>query len=145
MIREARAGDMAAITRVRTSVIENHLSLTQMAERGITPEGIAADIEAGHLGAWVAEDGGEIVAFAMADRRDGGLFALFTAPGHEARGHGARLLETALTWLKAQGHDEAWLSTGRGTRAARFYARRGWIPCGDNLHDGEDVIYRKDL
>jgi len=42
------------------SVCENHLSVEQMATRAITPAGIIADMEAGHLCTWVAEaDGGE--------------------------------------------------------------------------------------
>lgn len=55
MIREGRASDMPGITHVRTAVRENHLSNEQMAERGITQEGVAAEIEAGHLGCWIAE------------------------------------------------------------------------------------------
>lgn len=145
VIRLARTADMPAITRIRTSVGENHLSLDEMARRGITPQGIIADIAAGHLGAWVAEEAGEVVAFAMADQRDGSIFALFTAPGHEARGHGARLLDQAMAWLKSQGHAEAWLSTGRATRAARFYAKRGWMRDGGNPTGDEDVIYRRPI
>ncbi len=63
MIREGRTADMSQITHVRTSVRENHLSVEQMAERGITLEGIVADLAAGHLGCWVAEDEGRVVAF----------------------------------------------------------------------------------
>ena len=44
---------MAEITRLRTSVKENHLSVEEMAERGITPAGILADLRTGDLGGWV--------------------------------------------------------------------------------------------
>ena len=88
MIRPASADDLPAITHVRISVIENHMSVAQMAERGITPDRVLADMAAGDLGAWVAEEDGEIVAFAMADRRDASIFALFTLPGKKAAASG---------------------------------------------------------
>ena len=144
-IRRAMPGDLAAITVVRTAVEENHLSMAQMAERGITRERIVSELNSGALGGWVAEDSGRIVAFSMAYRDDAQIFALFTLPGFERKGWGARLLEEALAWLKANGHSEAWLSTGRGTVAQRFYERRGWQVIGDDPDDSEDVVLRKML
>lgn len=41
-VREARKADIGEIFAIRTSVAENHLSLKQLAEMGITPESIAA-------------------------------------------------------------------------------------------------------
>jgi len=144
-IRKAAPDDLAAITIVRTSVKENHLSVVQMAERGITAERIIGELKSGRLGGWVAEDRGRIVAFSMANRDDGNIFALFTLPGFERRGHGARLLDEGLAWLKRHGHSEAWLSTGRDTVAQSFYERRGWRVTGDDPNDSEDVLLRKDL
>src|SRR5437773_9771324 len=46
MIRKARPEDLPAITQVRISVTENHLSVEQMAERGITPESVIAEMAA---------------------------------------------------------------------------------------------------
>src|SRR5262245_58480878 len=100
MIRPMRPDDIAAVTLVRTSVRENHLSVEGMAERGITAERIITELTLDALGGWVAEAAGEIVAFSMADKRDGQLFALFTKPGHERRGYGAALLAEAETWLE---------------------------------------------
>jgi GNAT superfamily N-acetyltransferase len=116
-----------------------------MADRGITPERIIADLTCGRLGGWVAEDEGSIVAFAMAYGDDGQIFALFTLPGFERRGHGQRLLDEALAWLRDNGHSEAWLSTGRGTVAQSFYERRGWRIIGDDPDDSEDIVLRKAL
>ena len=145
MIRKARPEDMPAITDVRISVTENHLSVEQMAERGITPASIIAEMVAGHLGAWVAEEKGHIVAFAMADRRDASIFALFTRPGCEGRGHGSALLAEAEAWLAARGHREFWLSTARGSRADKFYARKGWTPADESPEEPDDIIFRKTL
>ena len=140
MIRRGQPSDMAEMTALRTSVAENHLSVEQMAGLGITPENIGADIEAGEMSCFVAKEGGRIVGFSMSDRRDGQIFALFTRPGCEGRGHGGRLLAAALGWLAARGHTRAWLTTAPGTRAERFYLLKGWQPAGTT---GEgDVILR---
>src|SRR5262245_51373854 len=129
IIREATAADMDGISRVRTSVRENLLTAAQLAERGITNASVAASLLT-HRRGWVAQRGREIVAFSMADRRDGSLFALFVLPGYEGRGLGSRLLELAVQWLWDNGTEIAWLTTGPDTRAAGFYARRNWIEAG---------------
>ncbi len=137
---------MDAITHVRTSVTENHLSVAQMAEIGITPEAIIADMTAGHLGCFVAEEHGGIVGFSMADSRDGGLFALFVLPDHEGKGHGRALLAAAESWLAARGITEAWLSTGPETKAFAFYQRQGWVVTAETAgHFATDAVLRKKL
>ena len=68
MIRNGRPDDIGAISHVRTSVTENHLSTEQLAEIGITPHSILEGIAAGQLGCWVAEEEGVVVAFAMAGK-----------------------------------------------------------------------------
>jgi GNAT superfamily N-acetyltransferase len=143
MIRPITAHDMAEITRLRTSVKENHLSVEQMAERGITPVGILAELDAGDLGGWLEEENGEILGFSMANRSDGQIFALFTKPGCEGRGVGTRLLDVATQWLAERGHDEAWLSTDVNSIAASFYANRGWRR--GEMKDHEDVYFRLSL
>jgi GNAT superfamily N-acetyltransferase len=145
MIREGQPEDMDEITRVRTSVVENHLSIEGMAELGITRHGIIADMKAGHYGCWVAEEHGRIVAFSMADRRNASIFALFTLPGMEGKGFGTRLLAEAEKWLIDHGITEVWLSTGRGTVAEEFYARRGWTATDEAAKDPGDIVFRKRL
>ena len=143
MIRAARAVDLPAMTHVRISVIENHMSVAQMAERGITPARVLADMAAGDLGAWVVEEDGEIVAFAMADRRDASIFALFTLPGKVGRGYGSALLARAEAWLVEMGLSDAWLTTTTGSRAADFYALKGWRATEEG--DPGDTFFRKTL
>ena len=100
MIRPIQPADMDAVTRVRTAVSENHMSVAEMAGRGITPAIVLAELASGELGGWLVEEGGEVVAFSMARHSDGSIFALFTAPGHEGKGHGSALLAAALAWLR---------------------------------------------
>jgi GNAT superfamily N-acetyltransferase len=136
---------MDRILLVRTSVIENHMSAERMAAHGITRQSVLEELAAGELGGFVAEEGGEVVAFAMARRSDGSIFALFTLPGREGRGYGSALLDRCLDWLRQCGHREAWLSTGRGTRAEAFYRKRGWREEGQSAEFPEDAIFRLSL
>ena len=123
--REATGADLPGITRVRTSVIENALTIEQLEERGITEASVAASFLTDSKG-WVALQGDEMVAFSIADRATQSIFALFVLPGYEDRGIGSRLLDLALGWLWNNGAERVWLTTGAGTKAVRFYEKRGW-------------------
>ena len=105
MIRPGQIADLPAIMRIRTSVAENHLSVEQMVEIGITNDSIAAEMTDGDLGCWVAMDGGEITGFSMADRRDGSIFALFMDANHEGKGHGSALLAACLLYTSPSPRD----------------------------------------
>lgn len=129
VVREARGTDLPGISRVRTSVTENLLTREQLDQRGITEASVAASFLADSKG-WVALSGDEVVAFAIADRASRSIFALFVLPQFEGRGLGSRLFDLALDWLWDNGADLVWLTTGPGTKAARFYERRGWVATG---------------
>jgi GNAT superfamily N-acetyltransferase len=129
IFREAAAADMPGISRVRTSVVENLLTIDQLEERGITEASVAASFLTDSKG-WVALQGEEIVAFSIADRSTQSIFALFVLPAYESRGIGSRLLDLALDWLWQNGVARVWLTTGPGTKAVRFYEKRGWMCTG---------------
>ena len=145
MIRAAILSDLPQITFVRTNVIENHLSVEDLARYGVTEESIASNMTAGFLGAWVAEQNNKIVAFAMADKRDGNIFALFTLPGYENRGLGTGLLSLCENWLRANGMKQANLDTARETTARTFYLNRGWKEISAKPGDPTSVIMLKEL
>ena len=135
LIRKAVPADLPRIHTIRMAVRENILR---------DPAKVtAADV------AWyreqaiflIAEDGGEIAGFACANHQTGLIWALFVDPAQEGRGHGRALLDAALAGLKAVGHAQAWLETGAGTRAERFYLRHGWCDRGRGL-DGQIVFTR---
>lgn len=130
VIREATGADMPGISRVRQSVVENAATPEGLAARGITNESVAASFLVDAKG-WVAEEAGEIVAFSIADRATRSIFALFVLPSHEGRGLGNQLLGNAVQWLWDNGATGLWLTTGPGTRAARFYTKRGWVYTGN--------------
>lgn len=146
MIREGRASDIGDVFRIRTNVRDNLLSVEQLTAIGITPSSILADVAAGDLGFWVAADDAIIAGFSMADRRNAEVFALFVDTACEGRGHGTALLAACESWLKSEGHEEARLGTGPGTRAHAFYLRRGWRLTGEKSgHFAEDDVFRKRL
>lgn len=133
-IRLAAEADIPAIFDVRTSVLENHISVEKMAEMGITTQTISQALS-NEPCIWVAEYDGHIVGFSMADAAQGCLFGLFTRPACEGQGIGSLLMERAEAFL-FQRHPSIWLGTEASTRAAGFYERRGWkrmqiMPGGD--------------
>ena len=117
--------DVEDIFNVRTSVSENHLSLEEMQEMGITQSTVNNMIEEGRC-AWVATDDDEVVGFSMILRETGSLFGLFVLPGYEGLGIGRRLTEIAEQALFKH-HEIAWLETDKNSRAARFYMQLGWV------------------
>jgi ribosomal protein S18 acetylase RimI-like enzyme len=141
-LREATAADLPGITRVRTSVRENLLTVEQLRARGVTEASVAASFLADAKG-WVAEQAGEVIAFAIADRASRSIFALFVLPDWEGRGLGSRLLDLALHGLRVNGARGVWLSTAPDTKAAGFYERRGWVATGGEASG--DTRYELDL
>ena len=123
-LRQARRDDVAAMQRVRMSVRENRLVSTTFGD-----DAYVEAIEITGRG-WVVEVDGDIVAFAVADARDGGIWALFVDPAHEGQGYGRRLHDAMVSWLRAQGFERLWLTTEAGTRAERFYLNAGWQRAG---------------
>ena len=124
VLRQAHAADVAAMHRVRLAVRENPLRSAIVTEADYVPY-----LER-HGRGWLVEADGAVQGFAIGDRRDGNIWALFVAPGAEGRGYGRRLHDTMLEWLAAQGCARVHLTTQAGTRAERFYERAGWRRSG---------------
>ena len=120
--------------RVRTAVRENHLSMTELAAMGITPEALCSAVQAEPC-AWVASEAGEVLGFAMVDLQAASLFAAFVLPAQEGRGIGRALIAACETALFAQ-HDVIWLETDGASRAADIYQGLGWRVTQD-LGDGD--------
>jgi GNAT superfamily N-acetyltransferase len=131
-IRRARREDVPRIAEIRFAVRENRL---------VDASTVPAELVHWFIdnpGIWLWDEAGEIKGFAAADTRDGSVWALFVDPKHESRGVGHALFEQACAVLRDAGHRSAWLRTGEGTRAERFYRKRGWIVTG--RHATGDVI-----
>jgi GNAT superfamily N-acetyltransferase len=138
MIRPATRADIPRLFEIRNSVGENRLSDPSV----VTEADAARFIESGALWVWQEADG-LITGFSAGDARDGTIWALFVAPGHEGKGIGRALLKTACDALRAAGHQTAMLTTAPGTRAERHYRADGWSDAGHN--DKGELILRKPL
>jgi GNAT superfamily N-acetyltransferase len=124
LIRAATPADIPAMHAIRLDVRENRLSDPGM----VTDASYRPYVAAGS--AWVAELPGGMAGFAVIDRPAGNVWALFVAPEAEGQGVGRTLHEAMLAWARQHGLARLWLSTSKGTRAERFYARAGWEMVG---------------
>jgi GNAT superfamily N-acetyltransferase len=116
--------------RVRLAVRENRLTSSAICEEHYVPQ-----ITVTGRG-WVVTEGGVVVAFAVGNREECNIWALFIDPLHERKGYGRRLHDVMVEWLFSHGVQCIWLSTDPGTRAQRFYEAAGWS-FRRILHDGE--------
>ncbi|WP_153100181.1 GNAT family N-acetyltransferase [Paraburkholderia hayleyella] len=138
-IRLARAADIDYIFEIRTSVKENHLSLAELSERGITHEAIQNAIASDDC-IWMAEAEGVPVGFAMADADEGSVFAVFVQPAWEGRGLGRLLMEKAEAFLFER-HETIWLETDGRSRASGFCTKLGWNSV--RSYDNGDLRFEK--
>jgi GNAT superfamily N-acetyltransferase len=132
-LRSANRDDLPRIYAVRHGTAEN---------RQTNPSSVTdADVlwymdEAIFL---VSEDDAGIQGFACADHQTGYVWALFVIDSAHGRGHGTALLNAVLGSLRRAGHRQAFLNTGTGTTAERYYLARGWQRMGINP-DGDMVM-----
>jgi GNAT superfamily N-acetyltransferase len=133
-IRRARRQDHARVTEIRNSVTENVLGDPSR----VTVEHYNWFCD--NPGVWLWEEDGAILGFSAADTRDGSIWALFIAPGHERRGIGRALFGKACDVLRQDGHRTAWLTTSPCTRAEGFYRAAGWKVIGTSPR-GELVFH----
>lgn len=135
VVRAMTPADVARITAIRMAVKENVLSDPSK----VTAEEVEWYVAKGH--SYVSEADGLVQGFAMANPQTGYVWALFVDPSREGRGHGRTLCEHICRKLAEAGHRQAFLTTGEGTRAERFYAAGGWRVTGSSL-SGELVFVR---
>ncbi|KIA79384.1 hypothetical protein QR66_16275 [Chromobacterium piscinae] len=143
-IRVANSEDVDDLFVIRTSVKENHLSIAEMAEVGITHETVPSMLKDPGRG-WVAECDGRAVAFSMADAEEATVFAMFVLPEYEGRGIGRLLMREAEAWLfHDKGCEEIWLSTDSDpqVRSNGFYRHLGWLAAGA-LDEGQTKFVKR--
>jgi GNAT superfamily N-acetyltransferase len=123
-LRQATNLDLPRISEVRHGTAENRLDDPSL----VTPAEVECYLnEAIFL---VSEDDAEIQGFARANHQTGYVWALFVIDGTQGRGHGTALLNKAIARLRKAGHRQAFLTTGRDTKAAAFYRSKGWTQTG---------------
>jgi len=124
-IRAAEIADIPAMHRIRLAVKENVLRNPLAVQEA---DYIPYLTEKGK--GWVAEVEHKIVGFAMVDLQGHDVWALFVDPGVEGQGVGRALHDLMLKWYFAKTDTPLHLGTEGGTRAEKFYRKRGWVEIG---------------
>jgi GNAT superfamily N-acetyltransferase len=132
-IRPATEADLPHISEVRHGTAENRLTDPSR----VTDAEVAWYLrEAIFL---VSEDKGGLQGFVCANHQTGHVWALFVIDGAQGRGHGTALLNEVIARFRKAGHRQAFLTTGKDTRAAAFYRAKGWRLTGIDMR-GEAVF-----
>lgn len=125
LYRPAAPADIPALTAVRFAVRENVLR-----NRALVTGADYQEYLTRRGRGWLAEAGGRVVGFAIADQQEHSVWALFVHPDFDRQGIGKNLLHRLLHWYFGQTNHPIWLSTAPGTRAEEFYRRQGWQDTG---------------
>ena len=139
-VRALATDDMDAIFRVRTSVVDNHLSLEELAELGLTPESVATMLREGDVSGWCALADDEVVGFSLATESTREVNALFVLPDQSGQGIGQALLDIAVCHLRRVAPGTVRLRTDPEMPAYGFYRRRGWKDTGEAHAESGDVF-----
>ena len=143
-IRELEKSDIDDILDIRVSTIENHFSMEDLAEVGVTPKAIAEWLD-GTVKGWVCEVSGRPVGFAMADSETAEVLVAACYPEYEKKGIGKKLMHKVHDWLWSFNHEQIWLwsDPDPGIRAYGFYRRLGYQPAGKIKGNDEMLILKK--
>jgi GNAT superfamily N-acetyltransferase len=130
-LREIKRADIEDILDIRVSTKENHFSMADLAEVGVTPDSIAGWLEDSVRG-WVYVVSGRPVAFALADGKTAEVLVVACYPEYEKKGIGKALMLRLQDWLWSLDHDEIWLwsDPDPSVRAHGFYRKLGYEPTG---------------
>lgn len=80
----------------------------------------------------IAVNGSKLLGFCMIKEDE--LYQMYVS--QQARGSGVAqaLIRDAESWIKAAGHEMAWLACAMGNeRASRFYEKTGWVKAGQRV------------
>ena len=136
--------DLPAVFSVRTSTIENAITMEELKEDyGITLESLAEAMNS-HVCGWLCEDADVVVGFSMGDRLNGEVQVVAVRPEYEGRGIGKALLSKVKNWLFSSGHEEIWLGAypDPNIRAYGFYRKLGWQATGKMKGYDEIMVLR---
>lgn len=142
LFREIVAGDIDGLFALRIKVIENAITMAQLADLGITPQSTHDELGDPLIG-YLCEESGCMAGFAMGDLKSGEFAVIAVLPGYERQGIGRTLLKLVEDRLFAAGHESIWLWTGpnRDFRALHVYRSAGW---SETEVKGNRIYLKKD-
>lgn len=142
IFRQMTPADIPASFLIRTAAKENPFPMEALTASGITPASVTQMLATTHRG-WVCEVAGNVVGFAIGNRRNGEFWVIAVLQEHEGKGIGRRLMLLVQDWLWSEGWTKLWLVTGVApSRAFHLYSKFGWRDCGPV---GEGVERRMEL
>jgi ribosomal protein S18 acetylase RimI-like enzyme len=148
VIRPARPRDAEALARIGAVTFAEtfaHLyppeDLAAFLAEAHSVERARADIADPAKAAWLVEDGGEVIGYALAGPCKlphpeatpdcGELDRIYLRAGRQGGGIGARLFAEAMAWLEKDGPRRIWIGVwSENLGAQRFYARQGFEVVG---------------
>jgi len=136
--------DVAATFSVRTSTVENAITMERLeSDYAITPQSLA-DAMGDDVKGWVCTDCGRIVGFAMGNHTTAEVLVVAVRPEYEGRGIGKKVLALVRDWLFSAGHKEIWLlaTPDPRLRAYEFYRLHGWRGTGKIVGEDEIMVLR---
>jgi len=144
VIREIEKSDIKDILDIRVSTKENHFSMTDLADVGVTPESVAEWLE-GSVKGWLCKMSGQPVGFALADSKTAEVLVVACYPKFEKKGIGKALMQKIHDWLWSFDHDDIWLwsDSNPGIRAYGFYRKLGYEPTGETKGNDEMLKLKK--
>ena len=144
-IREVEKSDIKEILNIRVSTKENHFSMDDLAEVGVTPQSVSEWLD-GSIKGWICEISGKPVGFTLGDGATAEMLVIAIYPEYEKLGIGKKLITQIQDWLWSFGHKELWLWSNPDStvRAHGFYRKLGWEPTGEiNGNDEKLKLKRK--
>jgi GNAT superfamily N-acetyltransferase len=166
VIRLAAAADAEALSRIGTETFCDtfgHLypaeDLAAYLEEEQTPAAWSRILATPERRTWIAEVGGEPVAFAVAGPCKlphpevtpgaGELQRLYVLRAQQGSGLGKVLFETAMAWLESEGRRPVWIGVySENHRAQKLYMGRGFALVGEyefpvgKIRDREFILRR---
>ena len=148
-IRRASAADAERLSRVGIDTFTEtfgHLyppeDLASFLDESHSPQAYARYLDDPAYAAWLLEDDGAAVGYAVAGpcglphpdvaRGDGELKRLYLHSAAQNGGWGARMFDAALEWLQRDGPRTLWISVWSENHGAqRFYSRYGFAKAGE--------------
>ncbi len=130
--REIEKSDIQYILTIRVSTKENHFSMEDLADVGITPQSVSDWLD-GSIKGWICEISDKPAGFAMGDSATGEVLVIAIYPEFEKQGIGKKLMIQLQNWLFKSGHNELWLWSNPSSkvRAHGFYRKLGWQSTGE--------------
>jgi ribosomal protein S18 acetylase RimI-like enzyme len=140
--RKTEARDIPSLLRVRSLTRQNAVSEAQLREWGITPESIAEGFASGVFYGRVCEAEGSVVGFCTGNLNSGEIIVLAVLPEFEGKKIGLTLLNGVEEELNARKVKSIWLacSADPQARSHGFYRANGWVPNGEVLSNGDEIL-----